>query len=114
METLGLLDQMFYKLDEAGAGPLVMQGAMVLDPRNAAHPLDGDRLAGHIAARIHGIPLLRQKVVRDAFRFGNLRLVDDPDFDLRDHVTRATLASPGDEDTLATTTSSASPLNRWI
>ncbi|MDJ0868209.1 MAG: wax ester/triacylglycerol synthase family O-acyltransferase [Myxococcota bacterium] len=100
METLGLLDQLFYKLDEAGAGSLVMQGAMVLDPSSAAHPLDADRLAGHIASRVHGIPLLRQKVVRDPLGLGNLRLVEDPDFALHDHVTRGTVASPGDPEAL--------------
>ncbi len=101
MEKLGLLDQLFYKLDEAGLAPLVMQGAYVFDPSTAPQPLDGDLLAGHVAARLQKIPLLRQKVVRDPLGIGALRLVDDPEFHLANHVTRATLPSPGDGDAFA-------------
>ncbi len=97
MDKLSLFDQMFYKLDEAGIGALVMQGATVLDPSEAKEPLDADVLAAHIGARLHKIPLLRKKLVRDPLRIGDLRPVEDPDFDLASHITRATLPGPGDE-----------------
>lgn len=100
MIKLGLLDQLFYQLDASGMAPMIMQGASVLDPSTARHPLDGDALAEHLAARLSKIPLLRQKVVRDPLRIGNLRLVEDPNFDVREHITRATLPPPGDVDAL--------------
>ena len=100
MIKLGLLDQLFYRLDESGMAPMVMQGASVLDPSTAVGPLDGDALAEHLAARLWKIPLLRQKVVRDPLRIGNLRLVEDPEFRIREHITRATLPPPGDVDAL--------------
>jgi WS/DGAT/MGAT family acyltransferase len=99
VEKLSLFDQLFYKLDEAGVAPLVMQGASVLDPSAAEHPLDADALAEHIGARLQGIPLLQKKVIRDPLGLGNLWLVEDPDFDLAHHVTRATLPGSGDDDT---------------
>ncbi|MBW2499957.1 MAG: DUF1298 domain-containing protein [Deltaproteobacteria bacterium] len=97
MEKLSLFDQMFYKLDAAGVGALVMQGAVVLDPSSAEHPLDADALAAHIASRLQEIPVLRMKLIRDPLGLGDLRAVDDPDFDLADHVTRSTLSGAGDE-----------------
>ncbi|MBW2245359.1 MAG: hypothetical protein JRH01_25595 [Deltaproteobacteria bacterium] len=100
MEKLSLFDQMFYKLDEAGVGALVMQGATVLDPSSAESPPDADALAAHIGARLREIPLLRMKLVRDPLGIGDLRPVEDPDFDLADHITRATLPRPGDQASL--------------
>ena len=100
MIKLGLLDQLFYRLDESGMAPMVMQGASVLDPSTAGDRLDADALAEHLAARLWKIPLLRQKVVRDPLRIGNLRLVEDPKFRIREHISRATLPSPGDVDAL--------------
>ncbi len=97
MKKLSLFDQMFYKFDEAGVVSPVMQGAVVIDPTGAGHPLDADLLAAHIGARLQKIPLLRQKLVRAPLGLGDLRAVEDPDFALADHVTRATLAQPGDQ-----------------
>jgi len=97
VKKLSLLDQMFYKLDEAGVVSPIMQGAVVLDPGSAGHPLDADLLAAHIGARLQQIPLLRQKLVRAPLGLGDLRAVEDPEFDLANHVTRATLAEPGDQ-----------------
>ena len=100
MIKLGLLDQLFYRLDASGMAPMVMQGASVLDPGAPDRRPDGDALAEHLAARLSKIPLLRQKVVRDPLRIGNLRLVEDPEFRIREHITRATLPPPGDVDAL--------------
>ncbi len=97
MEKLSLLDQLIYKLDEAGMTPLVMQGASVLDPSGATHVIDADMLADHLGARLQKIPLLRKKVVRDPLGIGHLQLVEDPDFELANHITRATLPGPGDQ-----------------
>ena len=101
METLGLIDELLFKLDEAGVGALVMQGALVLDTSTAEYPIDAETFAGHIASRVHDVALLRQKVVRDPLRIGHLRLVDDPDFDIHDHIHWSTVASPGDDAALA-------------
>jgi WS/DGAT/MGAT family acyltransferase len=53
-----------------------------------------------IAQRINTVPRLRQRLVRTAFGGGRPVWVDDPDFDIRDHVNAVKCPGPGDETTL--------------
>ena len=95
MSKLGLLDQLFYKLETGGMSPLYMGGAMILDPTDSPYPIDGKILADHLAARMEKIPLMRQKLVQDKLKLGDMRLVDDPNFDVKNHITRTSLKAPG-------------------
>lgn len=95
MSRLNLMDQMFYKVEQAGLSPVYMGGAMVVDPATSPYPLDSRMLADHIAARMERIPLMRKKFAQDPLKIGSLRLVDDADFDVRNHITHTRLPAPG-------------------
>ena len=95
MNKLSLMDQAFYKLEQSGMSPVLMAGAMIVDPVGSPYPLNGKKLADHLAARMEKIPLMRQKLVQDSLKIGDVRLVDDPDFDVRNHITRTRLKAPG-------------------
>lgn len=95
MTRLSIMDQLFYKTELGGLPTMYMAGAMIVDPSTSPYPLDAETLAGHLAARMEKIPILRQKLIQDTLKMGSLRLVDDPEFDVNNHVTCSTLPSPG-------------------
>lgn len=96
MERLSLLDQLFHKISKSDIPSLNMQGAMVLDPARGINTVSAIALAEHIAARLGDLPILRKKLVQDPLHIGDLRAVEDPHFDIREHITLRTLPSPGD------------------
>ena len=95
MDRLGVFDQLFYKADQYGVISMIMGGAPVLAPARPGESLDAEAIAGHLAARLANIPLLRVKMVQDPLRLGTVRKVEDPDFDIRDHISVDTLPAPG-------------------
>jgi len=95
MTKLSLFDQLFYKAEKAGLPRLYLAGVMIMDPAQAPHKLTAQILAEHLAARMEKIPLMRKKIVQDALRIGSVRLVDDPQFDVRKHIMTVTLKAPG-------------------
>lgn len=100
MTKLGLLDQAFLKTEQGGLSPMYMGGATILDPSTSPYPLDAHMLASHIAAQMEKIPLMRQRLVQDKLRIGNVRLEDDPDFDINNHVSVVHLEGPAGYDEL--------------
>ena len=92
---LSLMDQAFFKLEEAGMAPSPMGGVMILNPKTADWALTGKIIANHLAARMERIPLMRQKPLQDKLKLGSIRLVDDPDFDVNNHITVARVKRPG-------------------
>lgn len=100
MERLSFFDQVAHKISTSGLPDLNMQGAMILDPAKSPYRIDAKIIAEHIAARLIEFPILRKKLVQDPLGIGDLRLVDDPDFNVWDHITFATLPAPGDQDCL--------------
>jgi WS/DGAT/MGAT family acyltransferase len=95
METIGVVDQLFYKADQYEVVSLVMGGASVLEPVQSDAPLQADVIADHIGARLEQVPLLRKKFVQDPLRIGSVRKVEDPDFDIREHIAVRSLPAPG-------------------
>jgi diacylglycerol O-acyltransferase / wax synthase len=51
----------------------------------------------HIRSRLHLAPRLRQRLAFPPLGFGRPLWVDDPDFEITDHVRRETLPAPGNE-----------------
>lgn len=100
MKRLGFLDQAMFKLEEGGMSPLYMCGAFVLDCADSPFPVDRKTVADHLAACMEEVPLMRQRLVQDPVKVGDLRLVDDPDFDVRNHISYHTLPAPGGYDEL--------------
>jgi diacylglycerol O-acyltransferase len=78
----------------AGGGSAPMQVAAVIT-LDAALDLPAVRSA--LAARVPGVPRLRQRLVRTPFGCGRPIWVDDPRFDIDDHVRALRCADPGDE-----------------
>lgn len=101
MESLKFFDQIMHKIGEYGLPPLNMQGACVVDPRHSKSKITAAILAEHIAARLRNFDILRKKLVQDPLMLGDIKLVDDPDFDIFDHITFRTLPRPGDFRTLS-------------
>jgi diacylglycerol O-acyltransferase len=95
MDNLGVLDQLFYKADQYKVASVIMGGASILAPAVTGEPLEAKAIAGHLAARLENIPLLRKKLVQDPLRLGSVRKVDDPDFDIHEHIFVDSLARPG-------------------
>ena len=95
MDKLGLLDQVFYKADQYKVVSMIMGGASILAPVKAGESLKARVIADHLAARLGKIPLLRKKLVQDPLRIGSVCKVDDPSFDIWDHISVATIPRPG-------------------
>lgn len=92
---LALLDQLMFKLEEGGLSPIHMCGAVILETSDSPYPVDGKIIADHLAACLEEVPLMRQRLIQDPLKLGDLRLVDDPGFAVRHHITCTTLPSPG-------------------
>jgi len=97
MERLSFIDQVLHKVSTSKLPSLNMQGAMIVDPAKSPFEINATVIAEHIAARLQGFPLLRKKLVQDPLKMGDLRMVDDEHFDPMNHITFATLPSPGDK-----------------
>jgi diacylglycerol O-acyltransferase len=95
VETLGLMDQMFYKADQHSVASMVMGGASILEPVRHHQPLQAKVIRDHIAARLEKVPLLRKKFVQDPLRLGSVAKVEDPEFDIGKHMVISSLPSPG-------------------
>jgi len=80
----------------ADVGPLAMQVAAIL-VLDTGSILELSSVREALAERIRGIPRLRQRLVRVPPGCGRPIWVDDPDFDIRDHVRLARCPAPGDE-----------------
>lgn len=95
MDSLGFFDQFFYKADQYNVLKAVMGGASILEPTSADSPLDARAIAGHLANRLGGIALMRTKFVQDPLLLGTVKKVDDPDFDIWEHIFVESLPAPG-------------------
>jgi diacylglycerol O-acyltransferase len=95
MDKLGAFDQLFYKAEQYRVASMVMGGASILEPARPGEKLDAAAIADHLAARLQDIPLLRKKFLQDPIRIGTVRKVEDPQFDIRNHIFLDTLPKPG-------------------
>jgi diacylglycerol O-acyltransferase / wax synthase len=71
-----------------------MGAVLVLQPGAS---LDVDVMGAVIAERITGVPRMRQRLVDAPFGCGRPFWIDDPGFDVREHVRSIRCAAPGDE-----------------
>jgi WS/DGAT/MGAT family acyltransferase len=77
--------------------PMQVAAVLVLGTTSA---LDLAAVRDAIGHRIQAVPRLRQRLVRAPFGGGRPVWVDDPDFDIRDHVNAVGCPAPGDETAL--------------
>jgi len=99
METLDGLDAAFLAL-EAGASHLHISAVLVLDPPEGRRSLFSPstryaQIRRLVAERVHLAPPLRQRAVSVPLDLAHPVWVDDPEFDLDNHLSRASLPDPG-------------------
>ena len=99
MQPLEGLDAAFLSL-ETPTTPLHVGAVLVLDPPEGARSLFSPstryaQIRRVIAQRLHLVGPLRQRALRVPLGLHHPVWVDDPDFELDDHLSRASLPSPG-------------------
>jgi diacylglycerol O-acyltransferase / wax synthase len=99
MQPLVGMDAAFLAL-ETPTTPMHVGVVLVLDPPEGTRSLFSPstryaQIRRTIHQRIHLIPPLRQRAVRVPLGLHHPVWVDDPDFELDDHLSRASLPSPG-------------------
>src|SRR6202034_1331549 len=104
MQSLVGMDAAFLAL-ETPTTPMHVGVALVLDPPEGTRSLFSPstryaQIRRVIQQRLHMIPPLRQRAIRVPFGLHHPVWVDDPEFDLDDHLSRASLPSPGGQSEL--------------
>jgi WS/DGAT/MGAT family acyltransferase len=99
MQPLVGMDAAFLAL-ETPTTPMHVGVALVLDPPEGTRSLFSPstryaQIRRVIEQRLHLITPLRQRAIRVPFGLHHPVWVDDPEFDLDDHLSRASLPSPG-------------------
>ena len=99
MEPLQGIDAAFLAL-EGGTTRLHVAAVLVLDPPEGKRSLFSAstryaQVRRVVAERLHLVPPLRQRAVRVPLGLHHPVWVDDPEFELDDHIRRASLPSPG-------------------
>jgi len=94
MERLSGLDASFLYL-ETPTHHMHVALTLVFDPSTVPGGYSFDRMKESIAARIPQAPVFRRRLVEVPFRLGHPVWIDDPDFDIDDHVKLAAVPGPG-------------------
>jgi WS/DGAT/MGAT family acyltransferase len=76
-------------------------GVLVLDPSTVPGGFTFERFRRHVEGRLHRIPPFRRRLLSAPLGIDHPVWVDDPDFDLADHLHREPLDPPADVATLA-------------
>jgi WS/DGAT/MGAT family acyltransferase len=71
-------------------------GIYLFDTLNRHSPINFETFREHLAGRLDAARILRQRAVEVPLHLGTPYWIDDPDFFLDAHLTRHTLARPGD------------------
>ncbi len=99
MRPLAGMDAAFLSL-ETPTTPLHVGVAIVMDPPEGTRSLFSPstryaQIRRVIEQRVHLVPQMRQRAMRVPFGLHHPVWADDPDFELDDHLSRASLPSPG-------------------
>ena len=90
MDRLTSFDTSFLT-NEKSNGHMAIGAIMVCEGSAPSY----DDFVTHIRSRLHLLPRLRQKLVVPPLHLGTPMWVDDPGFDVHNHVQRVTLPAPG-------------------
>ncbi|HEY1652099.1 MAG TPA: wax ester/triacylglycerol synthase family O-acyltransferase [Acidimicrobiales bacterium] len=91
------IDPMFIYSDTPET-PMEIAYACVFDPSSAPHGYSFERVWALLDERIPTLPSFRRRLMAVPFGLDHPRWVDDPDFDLSNHLHRAALPAPGGDD----------------
>ncbi len=97
MQRMSGIDPMFVYADTPDT-PMEVAYACVLDPTSAPGGYCFERVRDLLLERIPDLPPLRQRFMTVPLGLDVPRLVDDPEFDLSDHLHREALPAPGGPD----------------
>lgn len=100
MQQLSGLDAVFLQMETATTYAHVAS-VSVYAPPEGREPLTLEGLRALVAARIHRVPVLRQRLLELPIQLGRPYWVDDPEFALERHVWEPELDGPVDETRLA-------------
>lgn len=100
MERMTASDAWFLYL-ESPTVHLHVTGLLVLDPTTAPKSLSFAKLRRHVAGRLDLLPMMRRCVVEVPMGIDHAGWIDDPDFDIDQHVHHCRIKGPGSPDVLA-------------
>ncbi len=100
MQQLSGLDTVFLNL-ETRACPMHVGGLAILDPKTAADGFGFDTVMAHVEQRLHLVPAFRRRLVTSPLNLDMPYWIEDPDFDLENHVRHRALPRPGNAEQLA-------------
>ncbi len=92
MDRLTSFDTSFLA-NERSNGHMAIGAVLVCE----GEPPSREDFAAHIRSRVHHLPRLRQRLAFPPLGLGTPFWVDDPDFQLANHLSRVQLPAPGDE-----------------
>jgi diacylglycerol O-acyltransferase len=94
MQRMNGIDPMFIYSDTA-ATPMEVAYACIFDPSTAGGGYSFERVRQLLAERVPGLPPFRRRLMTVPLGLDHPRWVDDPDFDLDNHLFREALPDPG-------------------
>lgn len=99
MQRMSGIDPMFV-YSETPVTPMTVAYACVLDPTTAPGGYSFEKVRAVLADRVPSLPSFRSRLMPIPLGLDNPRWVDDPDFDLDNHLHRMALPTPGGENEL--------------
>jgi WS/DGAT/MGAT family acyltransferase len=99
MERLSGFDATFVYA-ESPVSRFEIASCIVVDPPSSLIPYAFDTVREIIAGRLHLEPRMRQRLVHVPLELGKPVWVDDPDFDICNHLKRGALPEPGGQEEL--------------
>ena len=113
MERLTGLDAAFLAL-ETPSSHMHVAGLAIYDAGTAAEPWSLDRICEVYGSRLHLAPPFRRRLVNVPLGLHHPLWIEDPDFDIRNHIRHTAIPAPGGPDELATLVGRlvAQPLDR--
>ena len=100
MKRLSGLDASFLSL-ETPSSHMHVASLGIYDPATAADGVTLDKLVDAYSGRLHLAPPFRQRLVNVPFGLHHPLWIEDPDFDIRNHVRHTAIPGPGGPDELA-------------
>ena len=94
MHQLSGLDTVFLNL-ETNAVPMHVGGLTVIDPAHAPPGFGFEAIKNLIAGRLHLLPMFRRRLLESPLNLDQPYWIEDPDFDLENHVRHRGLPAPG-------------------
>lgn len=94
MYQLSGLDTVFLNL-ETNAVPMHIGGLAILDPSTAPAGFGFEHIKRLIASRLHLLPMFRRRLLESPLNLDQPYWIEDPDFDLENHVRHRGLPGPG-------------------